>query len=113
LCWHCRTPTSVSSHFLKELGFQRPIEWSTSSPTFYAAKGCTHCHQGYWGRIGLFQVMPVSAALQQLILQEASKASLAAQAALEGVTSLRHAGLVQAALGITSVAEVLAHTDVN
>jgi type IV pilus assembly protein PilB len=57
--------------------------------------------------------MPVSAALQQLILQEASKASLAAQAAIEGVTSLRHAGLVQAALGITSVAEVLAHTDVN
>ena len=113
LCRHCKTPTSVSPHFLKEMGFQNLFESSATLPTFYLAKGCSHCHQGYWGRIGIFQVMPVSAALQNLILQEASKAAMSAQAALEGVRSLRHAGLVQAALGVTSVAEVLAHTDVN
>ena len=113
LCRHCKIPTSVSTHFLKEMGFQSPFESSATLPTFYLAKGCSHCHQGYWGRIGIFQVMPVSAALQNLILQEASKAAMSAQAALEGVRSLRHAGLVQAALGVTSVAEVLAHTDVN
>jgi type IV pilus assembly protein PilB len=95
------------------MGFQSLFESSATLPTFYLAKGCSHCHQGYWGRIGIFQVMPVSAALQNLILQEASKAAMSAQAALEGVRSLRHAGLVQAALGVTSVAEVLAHTDVN
>jgi type IV pilus assembly protein PilB len=113
LCRHCKIPTSVSPHFLKEMGFQNLFESSATLPTFYLAKGCSHCHQGYWGRIGIFQVMPVSAALQNLILQEASKAAMSAQAALEGVRSLRHAGLVQAALGVTSVAEVLAHTDVN
>jgi type IV pilus assembly protein PilB len=100
-------------HFLKDIGFQATLESSSAAPTFYLAQGCEHCYQGYWGRIGLFQVMPVSAALQQLILQEASKSALSAQAALEGVTSLRHAGLLQAALGVTSVAEVLAHTDVH
>jgi type IV pilus assembly protein PilB len=113
LCRHCKIPTSVSPHFLKEIGIQSLFESSATLPTFYLAKGCSHCHQGYWGRIGIFQVMPVSAALQNLILQEASKAAMSAQAALEGVRSLRHAGLVQAALGVTSVAEVLAHTDVN
>jgi type IV pilus assembly protein PilB len=113
LCLHCRIPTSFSPSFLKELGLNSPTELVTTSATFYLAKGCAHCYQGYWGRIGLFQVMPVSVALQQLILQEASIAALSAQAALEGVSTLRHAGLVQAALGVTSVAEVLAHTDVN
>ena len=56
--------------------------------------------------------MPITAALQNLILQNASSHELTGQAEKEGVNSLRHAGLLQASLGITSLAEVLAHTDV-
>ena len=57
--------------------------------------------------------MPITAALQRLILQNASGPELIAQAEKEGVNTLRHAGLIQASMGITSLSEVLAHTDVS
>jgi len=111
LCMHCRTPISVSSQLLKELGLHSFKD--QTSHHFYSAQGCSQCHKGYWGRIGLFQVMPITAALQHLILHNASGPELTAQAGKEGVCTLRHAGLVQASLGITSLSEVLAHTDVT
>ena len=112
LCVHCRKPMAVSAHFLKELGLQSISHQATAQHHFYSAEGCSQCYKGYWGRIGLFQLMPITAALQHLILQNASRQELATQAEQEGVCSLRHAGLLQASLGITSLAEVLAHTDV-
>jgi type IV pilus assembly protein PilB len=112
LCMHCRTPISVSPQWLQELGLQSFNGQATAQHHFYSAQGCSQCHKGYWGRIGLFQVMPITAALQRLILQNASGPELTAQAEKEGVSTLRHAGLVQASMCITSLAEVLAHTDV-
>jgi type II secretory ATPase GspE/PulE/Tfp pilus assembly ATPase PilB-like protein len=56
--------------------------------------------------------MPITSAMQHLILQNASGSELTAQAEKEGVNTLRHAGLLQASMGITSLSEVLAHTDV-
>jgi type IV pilus assembly protein PilB len=112
LCLHCRKPMVVSAHLLKELGLQSMSHQATAQHHFHSAEGCSHCYKGYWGRIGLFQMMPITAALQHLILQNASRQELGAQAENEGVCSLRHAGLLQASLGITSLAEVLAHTDV-
>ncbi len=112
LCVHCRKPMAVSAHLLKELGLQSTSHLATTQHHFHSAEGCSQCHKGYWGRIGLFQMMPITAALQHLILQNASRQELAVQAEKEGVCSLRHAGLLQASLGITSLAEVLAHTDV-
>jgi type IV pilus assembly protein PilB len=112
LCVHCRTPISVSPQRLKELGLKSFADQASPQHHFYAAKGCSQCHRGYWGRIGLFQVMPITSAMQHLILQNASGSELAAQAEKEGVNTLRHAGLLQASMGITSLSEVLAHTDV-
>ena len=112
LCVHCRKPMAVSAHLLKDLGLLSTSHLATAQHHFYSAEGCSQCYKGYWGRIGLFQLMPISAALQHLILQNASRQELATQAEQEGVSSLRHAGLLQASLGITSLAEVLAHTDV-
>lgn len=112
LCVHCRKPMAVSAHLLKDLGLLSTSHLATAQHHFYSAEGCSQCYKGYWGRIGLFQLMPISAALQHLILQNASRQELATQAEQEGVCSLRHAGLLQASLGITSLAEVLAHTDV-
>jgi len=113
LCMHCRTPISVSPQWLQELGLQSFNGQAAAQHHFYSAQGCSQCHKGYWGRIGLFQVMPITAALQRLILQNASGPELTAQAEKEGVSTLRHAGLVQASMGITSLSEVLAHTDVT
>ena len=113
LCRHCKVPVVVSSSLLKDLGWQFSEVNSNRAPHFYSAQGCAQCHKGYWGRIGIFQLMLISPSLQHLILQDAGRNALAAQAEKEGVISLRHAGLLQAALGITSISEVLAHTDVH
>ena len=113
LCRHCKVPVIVSSSLLKDLGWQSSEVNSNRAPHFYSAQGCAQCHKGYWGRIGIFQLMPISPSLQHLILQDAGRNAFAAQAEKEGVISLRHAGLLQAALGITSISEVLAHTDVH
>ena len=113
LCRHCKVPVVVSSSLLKDLGWQFSEVNSNRVPHFYLAQGCAQCHKGYWGRIGIFQLMLISPSLQHLILQDAGRNAFAAQAEKEGVISLRHAGLLQAALGITSISEVLAHTDVH
>jgi len=113
LCRHCKVPVVVSSSLLKDLGWQFSEVNSNRALHFYSAQGCAQCHKGYWGRIGIFQLMPISPSLQHLILQDAGRNAFAAQAEKEGVISLRHAGLLQAALGITSISEVLAHTDVH
>ena len=113
LCAHCKVPVSVSSALLKDLGWQSSHVKLLHAPHFYSAQGCAQCHKGYWGRVGIFQLMPVTTVLQHLILQDAGRSALAAQAEKEGVMSLRHAGLRQAAMGITSISEVLAHTDMH
>lgn len=111
LCKHCKVPIIVSNELLKDLGWQSAHAHTIQNPRFYSAQGCAQCHKGYWGRIGIFQLMPITSALQDLILQDAGRNRLAAQAEKEGVVSLRHAGLLQAAWGVTSIAEVLAHTE--
>jgi type IV pilus assembly protein PilB len=90
--------------------FELPM--TPEPPVFYAAKGCAQCHKGYWGRVGIFQVMPLSQALQDLLLSDASQAQLSMQAQREGVLSLRQSGLQKALQGITSLEEVLAATSV-
>jgi type IV pilus assembly protein PilB len=72
--------------------------------------GCAHCHKGFAGRTGIFQVMPISPDMQNLILQEAGTQALAEQAQREGVSTLRVAGLRKVLQGITSLDEVLANT---
>ena len=76
----------------------------------YQAVGCTACIDGYQGRVAIHQVMPITAGLQKLILEQASAQALAAQAALEGVRTLRQAGMGKVSAGETTVQEVLAAT---
>jgi len=78
----------------------------------HEAVGCPACsHSGYLGRVGVFQLMPISEALQQLILKQASTTALATQAMREGMPSLRTAAWLKALQGLTSAQEVQAHTD--
>ena len=78
--------------------------------TSFKAIGCQACDNGYKGRIGLFQVMPVSDAMQALILDDAPTQALSALAAQEGVRTLREAGWLKVRQGLTSVDEVMALT---
>ena len=68
------------------------------------------CNAGYKGRVGIYQVMPISASLQQLILQDGDAIRIKTQAQQEGMRSLREAGWRKVLQGMTSVHEVLALT---
>jgi type IV pilus assembly protein PilB len=81
-----------------------------SQATPYKAIGCNTCDKGYKGRIGLYQVMPVSEALQTLIMRDSDTQTLAAQAAQDGVRTLRQAGWLKVLQGITSIEEVMTLT---
>ena len=69
------------------------------------------CNNGYKGRVGLYQVMPISEEIQRIILRDGSALEIAEQAQREGVRTLRQAGLHKAKLGLTSLEEVLAVTN--
>lgn len=107
LCEQCRTAVSVSADTLRLAGLPQP---EAAQYQVYAPRGCTACHKGYKGRTGIFQVMPVSTAMQELILQEAGSLALERQARLEGMRTLREVGLRKALTGETSLDEAIAAT---
>ncbi len=110
----CRTVDETDSALLQEAGFTADEinlrargDW-----VLYKATGCTKCHHtGYKGRVGVFEVLQVSPALQQLMLNHASAREMALQAQEAGVYSLRRAGLEKVMAGITSLSEVLTETE--
>ena len=72
----------------------------------YGAKGCSACTDGYKGRCGIYQVMPVTEALGRIIMEGGNAIDIADQAAKEGVWDLRRAGLEKVRQGMTSLEEV-------
>jgi type IV pilus assembly protein PilB len=109
LCTVCREPQMLSAETLHQVGMSQQA-LPESAYRVYTPRGCSACHQGFKGRTGIFQVMPVNAAMQSLILQEAGLAELTRQATRDGVCSLREAGLRKVMAGETSLDEVLAAT---
>jgi len=77
----------------------------------YRAVGCSACSNGYKGRVGVYQVMPVTEAIQKIILAEGTSMDIAAQAQREGVRDLRQSGLVKVRAGVTTLEEVIAVTN--
>ena len=73
--------------------------------------GCSMCNNGYKGRVGIYQVMPISEDMQRIILADGSALEIAKQSKAEGVRSLRESGLHKVKLGLTSLEEVLAVTN--
>ena len=106
----CKKPISVPEQTLLEAGFLP--EEIDNSWTLYAPGGCERCKgTGYKGRVGIYQVMPISEAMQRMIMSGASSLDLAAQAKVEGVKNLRESGLLKVKQGITSLDEVLSTTN--
>ena len=108
LCKVCKHAQHLPAQVLRQAGWSGAL--GSETVPVYAAAGCSACHQGFKGRTGIFQVMPMSVALQALVLQDADGLALAAQAQREGLRSLREAGLRKVLAGITSLDEVLAAT---
>jgi type IV pilus assembly protein PilB len=77
----------------------------------YRAVGCSACSNGYKGRVGIYQVMPISEEIQRLILAEGTAMDLAQQAQREGVRDLRQSGLIKVRAGATTLEEVISVTN--
>ena len=109
LCPQCKQPADIPDQALIDAGYDaHDIDgsWVTYKPV-----GCKACNNGYKGRVGIYQVMPISEEIQRIILRDGSALDIAAQAKLEGVRSLRESALHKARQGLTSLEEVLAVTN--
>ncbi len=109
LCPACKAPVEVPKKTLLDAGF-RPDELDGSWVS-YRPVGCSACNNGYRGRVGIYQVMPISEDIQRIILRDGSALDIAQQAQAEGVRTLRQSGLHKVKLGLTSLEEVLAVTN--
>jgi type IV pilus assembly protein PilB len=107
LCIACRQPVDLPLDVLLEAGFREEDIDGSWSP--YRPIGCSMCNNGYKGRVGIYQVMPVSEEIQRMILNDASAPDIARQSEL--VRSLRQSGLRKVKQGLTSLDEVLAVTN--
>lgn len=110
LCPNCKSPADIPRETLLEAGFKEDDVDGSWTP--YRPVGCSMCTNGYKGRVGIYQVMPISEEIQRIVLRDGSALEIAAQAELEGVRSLRQSGLQKVKLGMTSLEEVLGCTNV-
>jgi type IV pilus assembly protein PilB len=111
LCRHCRDPYRPEADEMEDLGL--PASWRKDpNLTFYRPKGCPACdYIGYMGRVGLFEIMLVDETVCDMILNRVMAFELRQYARKKGMRTLREEGLIKCAQGVTSAAEVLAHTD--
>jgi type IV pilus assembly protein PilB len=110
LCVACKQPIDIPYDALVDAGFSDDDLDDTWKP--YKPVGCDKCNgTGYKGRVGIYQVMPISEEIQRIILTDGNAMNIATQAKLEGVRTLRESGLIKVKQGITSLEEVMAVTN--
>ncbi len=103
LCSHCKERADVPREALIEEGFR---ENGLEGLEIFKAKGCDQCTNGYRGRVGNYQVMPVSEEMGRIIMAGGNALQLADQARKEGVRDLRESGLRKVRDGVTSLEEI-------
>ncbi|HFD80316.1 MAG TPA: type IV-A pilus assembly ATPase PilB [Gammaproteobacteria bacterium] len=103
LCNSCKKPVDIPRAALLEEGFH---EEELDELKIYGPVGCDQCADGYKGRVGIYQVMPVSEAMGRIIMEGGNAMQLADQAKAEGIADLRESGLKKVRDGITSLEEI-------
>jgi type IV pilus assembly protein PilB len=104
LCSQCKQPRDIPKDALLKEGFaEADVE---AGLKLFAPKGCANCTDGYKGRVGIYQVLPVTDAIARIILGSGSAVDIGDQASKEGVWDLRRAGLEKVKNGLTSLEEV-------
>jgi type IV pilus assembly protein PilB len=110
LCSHCKKPEDIPPEALLRAGFTEADLDGSWTP--YGPVGCDHCKgSGYRGRIGVYQVMPISEEMRQVIMRNGNALDIAAQASKEGIRDLRQSGLLKVKSGVTSLEEIEAITN--
>ena len=107
----CKKPIEVPTETLLNAGFTE--EDLDGSWTLYGPGECARCKgSGYKGRVGVYQVMPVTEDIQRMIMANATSLDIANQAKKEGVNDLRRSGLLKVKQGLTSLDEILGSTNI-
>lgn len=112
LCKACKRPHSLDKQVLLDAGFQPEdmegygSEWHTYEPV-----GCDQCKNGYKGRVGIYQVMPITEKMREVILAQGTSLDIAKLAKEDGVKDLRVSGLIKVKQGLTSLEEIVAATN--
>ncbi len=104
LCRDCRKPLNVPREALEREGFT--AEELEAGVRIYAPQGCPQCNNGYRGRTGIFEVMPITEAMARAIMSGAEDVALARLAREAGVYDMRRAGLNKVKSGITTLDEI-------
>lgn len=104
LCPKCKKPDNIPPEVLLSEGFTE--EQVATGFTPFTAGGCSYCVDGYRGRVGVYQVMPISEDMCELIMSGANSREIAQQAKNEGIRDLRQSGLLKVMDGTTSLAEI-------
>lgn len=103
LCDRCKKIKEVSKEALLREGFTKE---EIGTFPLYEAIGCEHCILGFKGRAGIFEVMPISPEMEDLIMKGGNALQIIQQAKKEGITNLRESGLKKVKEGVTSLAEL-------
>jgi type IV pilus assembly protein PilB len=109
LCEACKTTADYPREALKRAGYAESDldgSWKT-----YKAVGCSSCSNGYKGRVGIYQVMPITEEMQRIILAEGSSLDIQHEASRNGVRDLRQAGLAKVRAGVTTLEEIITVTN--
>lgn len=110
LCPHCKQAQTVTADSETAIQWQELVQpWRAPLPTqTYSAHGCEHCrHTGYQGRIGLYEIMPLSNELKKLVAADSNLDVIKQQAYREGVQPLRLSGAKRISEGVTTLEEVM------
>lgn len=108
ICKNCKEPVKIDPKLLKDAGIP---EDKFPEGQVYRGKGCSKCNQtGYKGRIGLYEIMPLSPEMRGMILKGASSDDVAERAKEEGMTTLREDGIEKVKQGVTTIEELMRET---
>jgi type IV pilus assembly protein PilB len=104
LCEKCKTVEDIPRAALEEEGFTE--EQIDAGITLYKAVGCDQCSGGYKGRVGIYQVLPVSEEIGRIIMENGNALDVADQAKKEGISDLRESAIKKVISGVTSLEEI-------
>ena len=104
LCSHCKKEEKIPRETLVEEGFTE--EDINSGMKIYGPVGCDQCTNGYKGRVGVYQVMPISDEIGRIIMEGGNSLEIEAQAKKEGIADIRESGLKKVRDGLTSLEEI-------
>ncbi len=109
LCENCKAPADYPREAMLKAGF-KPEDLDGNWKPFRAV-GCSMCNNGYKGRVGIYQVMPINEEMQKIILGSGSSMDIAEQAQRDGVRDLRQSGLLKVRAGVTTLEELISVTN--